>query len=216
MSEQTTSQLPAASAHKEVWVEYAITHGMGQEAAEQASKAQLIETFTSNGQQGQEGQEGQQEGQTKKTRTPPPDTSTVTKEAIQGGIMSVGGGLAAAGAPVRERKEEQKFMDEVAAKIYGEWVDAGKPSAWEKLPVVTYFLDDSDLPKYRYLIRRACAIVEPIGDSRGVTVRFGNEFVMSEKSAQKIDPQHETELWEHIGQNVLMWAAVDKRTMQEG
>jgi hypothetical protein len=220
MSEQTTTtDLPAQSDNKAAWVAYALGQGMSQEDAENYTKAQLIDVYTEQGNDEDEngtedGEGGEQPAQTAtRQRTKAPDTSGITEDAIQSGFVTVGGGLAAAGAPVRERKPEQKLMDAVAAKAYAEWVEAGKPSQWEKLPVVTYFLDDEELPKYRYLIRRACAIVEPENGASGVTVRFGNEFTLSEKMAYKLDPENQNGLIDNIGKNVLMWAAVDKRTV---
>jgi hypothetical protein len=213
MSDQTnTTELPAQNASKSEWTAYAVSTGMSQDEAENYTKAQLIDLFTEQGEQSDENDEnGEQTTPQTRTRSKAPDTSGITEAAIQSGFVSVGGGLAAAGAPVRERKPEQKLMDAVAAKAYGEWVAAGKPSQWEKLPVVTYFLDDEELPKYRYLIRRACAIVEPDNGATGVTVRFGNEFTLSEKMATKLDPENVNGLLDNIGKNVLMWAAVDKR-----
>lgn len=216
MSEQTiTTELPAQNANKDAWIAYAVAAGMPQEEAESYTKAQLIDLYTEQGNGDEEGSEGQEEGTTRKPRSKAPDTSDITAEDIESGFVSVGGGLAAAGAPVRERKPEQKLMDAVAARAYREWVEAGRPSQWEKLPVVTYFLDDEELPKYRYLIRRACAIVEPENGASGVTVRFGNEFTLSEKMAMKLDPANDNGLLDHIGKNVLMWAAVDKRQVTQ-
>lgn len=217
MSENTTTtELPAQNANKDAWIAYAVSTGMPLEEAEQYTKAQLIDLFTEEGDGDGDGENGdgegsQEETKERKPRSKAPDTSDITKEAIEAGFVTMGGGLAAAGAPVRERKPEQVLMDGVATKAYHEWVAAGRPSQWEKLPVVTYFLSDEDLPKYRYLIRRACAIVEPENGATGVTVRFGNEFTLSERMAMKLDPANENGLQDHIGDNVLMWAAVDKR-----
>jgi hypothetical protein len=220
MSENTsTSTLPANSASKAEWVDFAAEQGLDRDEAEQYTKAQLIDLYTAegdseeNGTEGeQDGESGQQEGEKeRKPRTKAPDTSGITAEDIESGFLSVGGGLASAGAPVRERKPEQKLMDAVAARAYQQWIAADRPSQWEKLPVVTYFLNDEELPKYRYLIRRACAIVEPDNGATGVTVRFGNEFTLSEKMANQLDPANQNGLLDQIGKNVLMWAAVDKR-----
>lgn len=142
------------------------------------------------------------------TRKPPPDTSDVTLEGINAATLALPD-LVAASAPTRERSEQQKAMDEVAKRAYQAWIDADKPSMWQKIPVVTYFLTDEELPKYRYLIRRACAIVEPIGDSRGVRERFGNVFTLSEQMASKVNRP------DLAGRNVLAWAAVDKRATAE-
>jgi hypothetical protein len=140
----------------------------------------------------------------KPARAKAPDTSKITAEGINAAVLAIPD-LVSAAAPVRERSAEQKVMDGVAAKAYAEWIKAKKPSVWQKMPVVTYFLDAEEVPAYRYLIRRACAIVEPADGSTGVRVRFGNEFTLSEGMAAKIKRPELT------GKTVLAWAAIDKR-----
>jgi hypothetical protein len=208
MSDQTiTTDAPAkpnTSANKAAWVDYAIARGMDAEAAREAKKADLMALFA---------EEATDE---EKSRAKAPDTSGITAADIEAGFVSVGGSLAAAGAPVRERKPEQKLMDAVAEKAYQEWLDADRPSQWDKLPVVTYYLTDEQLTAYRYLIKRACQHVEPAEGSRGVTVRYGNVFTLSEKMANRLDPNNDHGLQDKIGLNVLMWAAVDRRTTSAG
>jgi hypothetical protein len=151
------------------------------------------------------------QSETKPERAPrakAPDTSAVSLDAINGASLAVPD-LVAAAAPVRERTDQQKTMDAVAAKAYAEWVKADKPSAWAKMPVVTYFLDEDELSAYRYLIRRACEIVEPVDGATGVRVRFGNEFTLSEAMAAKINRP------ELAGKTVLAWSAVDRRAATE-
>jgi hypothetical protein len=140
----------------------------------------------------------------KRTRSKAPDTTGISAEAIQAATLALPD-LIAASAPVRERSDEQKEMDKVAVRAYREWIKAKRPSLWQKMPVITYFLDEADLPKYRYLIRRACNIVEGAEGSPGVRARFGNEFTLSEEMARKIARP------ELAGKTVLAWAAVDKR-----
>lgn len=140
----------------------------------------------------------------KAARAKAPDTSKITPEGINAAILAPAD-LVAAAAPVRERSAEQKLMDGVATRAYGEWIKAKKPSVWQKMPVVTYVLDAEEVAAYRYLIRRACAIVEPADGSTGVRVRFGNEFTMTEAMAAK--HKHP----EYAGKTVLAWAAIDKR-----
>ena len=140
----------------------------------------------------------------KAARAKAPDTSKGTAEGINAAVLAIPD-LVAAAAPVRERSTEQKQMDGVAARAYGEWIKAKKPATWQKMPVVTYFLDAGEVAAYRYLIRRACAIVEPADGSTGVRVRFGNEFTLSEAMAAKIKKP------ELAGKTVLAWAAIDKR-----
>src|SRR5260370_6045495 len=111
------------------------------------------------------------EGDAKPARAKAPDTSKITAEGINAAALAVPD-LITASQPVRERSAEQKAMDAVAVKAYDAWVAAKRPAVWQKMPVVTYFLDDSEVAAYRYLIRRACAIVEPGKPSAGVPVRF--------------------------------------------
>lgn len=156
----------------------------------------------------QDGQSGTEDAKETKPRAKAPDTSTVDLDAINAATLAPSD-LINASAPMRERSDQQKAMDKVAARAYEAWVKAERPSVWAKIPVVTYFLSEEDVTKYRYLIRRACAIVEPVGDSAGVRVRFGNEFTLSEAMAEKLG------MPDNAGKTVLAWAAVDKRTMED-
>lgn len=124
-----------------------------------------------------------------------------------------------AATPVRNRKPAQLAMDKVAAKAYQDWIAAGRPTTWQRMPVITYFIDPGtedghgSLADYRKWIRAAVQIVpaesyEKDGktvEPSGVRVRFGTEFVLSEKMAQKIGHP------ENAGKTVLAWAAIDKR-----
>lgn len=142
------------------------------------------------------------------TRAKAPDTSKVTLDAINAAALAAPD-LVTASAPTRERSTEQKAMDAVAEKAYAAWLKADKPTVWGKMPVINYFLTDEEVAPYRYLIRRACSIVEPAEGSPGVRVRFGNEFTLSETMAAKIKRPDDA------GKTVLSWAAVDKRTMED-
>lgn len=149
------------------------------------------------------------EAPAKTARAKPPDTSTIKLDDINGAALALED-LITASEPVRVRSAQQKAMDAVAVKAYEKWREAGKPTAWNKIPVITYFLDPSEVPGYRYLIRHACAIVPPAADSVGVRVRFGNEFTLSEAMAAKIGAP------DKAGKIVLTWAAVDKRANETG
>jgi len=178
------------------------------------------QTGQENEQTGQENEQtGQQTGQEAAAATPrkrTPDTSTVTLDGINAATLGTAD-LIAASAPMRERNEPQKAMDKVAARAYAAWIKADRPSVWNKIPVITYFLDEDDVPKYKFLIRRACAIVEPEGDAPGVRVRFGNEFTLSEAMAAKMkDEEHPEGRMDLAGKHVLAWAAVDKRAVEDG
>ena len=144
----------------------------------------------------------------KRTRAKAPDTSKINVDAIQGAALAAPS-LIAASVPERARSDAQKAMDAVATRAYDAWLKAGKPTLWQKTPVVTYFLTPEEVPAYRYLIRRACDIVEPAEGSPGVRVRFGNEFTLTEAQAKEIDRPSDA------GKTVLAWTAIDKRNLPE-
>lgn len=153
---------------------------------------------------GANGTQSNGDAKPKAERAKAPDVSTISADAINAASLAIPEMVAAA-EPERKRPEQQVVMDAVATKAYAAWVKAGRPAAWGKMPVVTYFLDEADLPKWRYLIRRACDVVKPEGTATGVRVLFGNEFTLSEGMAKKIDKP------EAVGKTVLAWAAIDKR-----
>lgn len=150
---------------------------------------------------------------TPRKRTPTPDTSDVSPDAIKAAVIAnpndpdLGDAseFFAAGQPQRARKPEQLAMDEVAQAAYLEWVKAERPTKWAQMPVVTFYLTDGELPKYKLLIRRACRFATPEGEDEAVKEHLGNEFTLNEKMAEKIGRPDEA------GKNVLMWAAVAKR-----
>jgi hypothetical protein len=164
--------------------------------------------------------DGEKPAEKKTTREKAPDTSKITADAINAAALAIPD-LVAASAPIRERSAEQKVMDEVAKRAYRAWVDAGRPTLWQKIPVVTYFLNEDEVRGYQYLIRRACAIVDAdttgITDEKkkptGVRVRFGNQFTLSEEMAKKVKVPGRDEVGapELAGKIVLAWAAIDKR-----
>ena len=158
------------------------------------------------------------------TETPTPELSEEQKaeaaaiEAIKG--FSVAATLGEDGdasfaketTPVRSRNPRQAAMDAVAQQAYNDWVAADRPTLWQNMPVITYFLDPGAeidgkpiVPEYRRMIRKACEVITPDGDASGVRVRFGKEFPLTEKMAHKIGKPEEA------GKTVLAWAAIDKR-----
>ena len=175
---------------------------MSVETPEQTGTAQTEQTEEQGTEQATE------QATESKPRAKAPDTSGISAEAINAATLAAPD-LIHAAQPMRERSTEQKLMDKVAERAYAEWVKAERPSAWAKVPVVTYFLSPDDVAAYRYLIRRACAIVEPQDGSIGVRVRFGNEFTLSQQMAEKIGRPDDA------GKTVLAWAAVDKRATEE-
>ena len=193
--ETAAPAVPAASANKTSWIAYAVTQGMLAETAKSMTKNALVEKYTVVSPDAT-------------PRAKAPDTSNVSLNAINGAALAAPD-LVSASAPTRERTDQQKAMDAVAVKAYDAWVKAERPSLWQKMPVVTYFLDPDEVAPYRYLIRRACAIVEPSDGSIGVRVRFGTEFTLSEAMAAKINRPDDA------GKTVLAWTAIDKRTSDD-
>jgi len=118
--------------------------------------------------------------------------------------------------PVRNRNAVQKAMDAVAEQAYADWVKADRPSTWSRMPVITYFLAPEDVADYSKLIRRACDAVVPESyekdgttvEPSGVRARFGKQFTLTPKMAEKIGKPEEA------GKTVLAWGAVDKRIVQ--
>jgi hypothetical protein len=138
---------------------------------------------------------------------------------IQGFATSETADLRTASTPVRNRKPVQQAMDGVVQQAYADWVAAGRPTTWQRMPVITYFVDPGtedghgSLADYRKWIRggASVAIPEPFEkdgktvEPSGVRVRFGKEFTLTEKMAAKIGHP------ENAGKTVLAWAAIDKR-----
>lgn len=158
------------------------------------------------------------EDQAKITGLPADKIAEARELAKIGGFMvTEAGDFRTATTPVRNRKPVQLAMDAVAEQAYTDWTDADRPSIWQRMPVITYFLDPDQVAEYRKLIRRACDVVNATSyekdgktvEPSGVRVRFGKEFVLSEKTAAKIGKPNEA------GKTVLAWAAIDKRNVAD-
>lgn len=140
---------------------------------------------------------------------------------IEGFATSETADLRTASTPVRNRKPVQQAMDKVVQQAYTDWTTAGRPTTWQRMPVITYFVDPGiedgkdlgSLADFRKWIRAGAqvAIPEPYEkdgktiEPSGVRVRFGKEFTLTEKMAAKIGHP------ENAGKTVLAWAAIDKR-----
>lgn len=166
--------------------------------------------------------EGTTEG-TEGTETPTPRRSTkqediekISVDAINSAELAenISALLVRATAPQRVRTDQQLAMDAVALRAYRAWVSKNRPAAWGRLPAVTYFLNPDEVDHWKYLIRRACEIIEPVPfadkdgnevSAPGVRVRFGTTVTLTPELAEKIGrPDDE-------GKTILSWAAVDKR-----
>jgi hypothetical protein len=91
------------------------------------------------------------------------EINEINLEDISGAdlAVNVSGMLVSMSAPVRKRSERQAAMDAVAMRAYSKWVADGRPSAWGKLPIVTYMVLPERVARYNYLIKRACEFVTP-------------------------------------------------------
>lgn len=141
---------------------------------------------------------GEQTGEQK------PDAAVITPDMVNLAVEAPVD-FRATVAPVRARNDAQKAMDAVATKAYESWIAADRPTLWQKMPVITYFLTPEQVNPMRTLIRRAGEYVVPQGDDTGVRIRFGKEFVLTEEKAKQIEQP------EAAGRTVLAWAAIAKR-----
>lgn len=126
-----------------------------------------------------------------------PDTSGIDLAAIADAVVAPAE-VRDLAAPKLERKPEQLAMDKVAERAHEAWVKAGRPAAWPKMPVITYYLNPTHVEAYKYLIRRAC-------DFHGTRPRFGSPARVSESLAAKIGHP------DYTGREILAWAVLDKR-----
>ena len=133
-----------------------------------------------------------------KTRAPRPDVSGLDLTAIAGATPAAAAVVAAA-APRQERSEQQQAMDKVVVRAHDAWVKAGRPAAWNKMPVVTYYLDPTHVEGFRYLIRRAC-------DFADLAAKFGHPMTVTRELAQSAGLPAD-----HVGREVLAFAVKDKR-----
>jgi hypothetical protein len=139
--------------------------------------------------------------------------------AVEGFTVAKDKEIKQATTPVRNRKPVQLAMDKVARRAYADWVEAGRPSTWLRMPVITYYISPDvedghgSAADYRKWIRSAVLAVTPepfekdgqTVEPSGVRARFGGDFVLTEKMANKIGQP------DKAGYTVLSWAAIDKR-----
>jgi len=154
------------------------------------------------------------EGKKAPARKKSPDTSKLNIDAIDTAILAPDE-LRKAATPTRARSDEQAKMDAVAQRAYEAWIEAKKPTLWQNMPVVTYFLDEGDeLEGFRYLIKRAPDGVKnpETGAPDVARIRWGNEFTVTEEMAARLKkPDGTVGRPEVAGKTVLAWACIDKR-----
>jgi hypothetical protein len=169
------------------------------EAAEAASSEQGTGEATPDGQA--------PDGEQAPELTPEQVAEAAKIAAVSGFTVAPTEEFRTATTPVRKRSPVQAAMDAVAASAYADWIKADRPSTWSRMPVITYFLDPEEVEDYKRMIRRAVLNLDPDDPEKanGVRARFGKEFPLTEKMAEKIGKPDEA------GKTVLAWAAVDKR-----
>jgi hypothetical protein len=143
-----------------------------------------------------------------------PDTSKLDLDAIDTAILAPVD-IIKASTPTRARSPEQAKMDAIAQRAYEAWIKANKPTLWQNMPVITYFLNEGDeLEGYRYLVKHAAdGVKDPKTGAPDVArIRFGNEFTVSEEMAARLkNPDGTVGRPEVAGKTVLAWAVIDKR-----
>ena len=187
------------------------THGDTDEMIENYGDQEFNPKQPHDGEQPQDGDQPQDQPQDGDQ-----DSKAAKDEATAAAITAIKAAVQAppelveATVPVRKRNALQKAMDEIAQTAYQAWIDAGRPTVWAKMPVITYFLSPEQVPEWRKMIRKACDFVTPEEGAPGVRVRFGKEaFVLSEEMAANIGKPEEA------GKTVLSWGAVNKRKLSK-
>jgi hypothetical protein len=157
------------------------------------------------------------EGTTEEKKAPArkkaPDTSKIKLDDIDA-VALAPVELVKAATPIRARSDEQVKMDAVAQRVYDKWVKDGKPTLWQNMPVVTYFLDEGEeLEGYKYQIKNAAKVVKnAAGEPDVARIRFGNEFTVTEEMAGRLrNPDGSVGRPEVAGKTVLAWSVLDKR-----
>jgi hypothetical protein len=69
-------------------------------------------------------------------------------------------------APARARDEKQQAMDRVVSELHQEWIDAGSPSDWDRMPKKSYPIPASAVEGLKKLVTRA-------GDFHGLAIKWG-------------------------------------------
>lgn len=107
-------------------------------------------------------------------------------------------------APRAERKPEQLAMDKVAERAHKAWIEADRPNAWPKMPVVTYYLPPTHIEGYKYLIRRACDFI-------GARPKFGTPARVTKTLMAALAKKGVNLPADYEGREILAWAVMDKR-----
>jgi hypothetical protein len=187
--------------------------GNGQAPEDKTPTGEGTVTEGGTGQDGATTGDGSDQEKKATPRKKAPDTSKLDLDGIDAAILAPAE-LIKAATPIRARSDEQVKMDAVAQRAYDAWVKAGKPTLWQNMPVVTYFLDEGDeLEGYRYLIKHSAAVVkDDAGTPGNARIRWGNEFTVSEEMAARLkNPDGSVGRPEVAGKTVLAWAVINKR-----
>lgn len=88
--------------------------------------------------------------------------------------------------PKNKRSDAQVALDEKVPEIHAAWVKAGKPSAFAKIPTVSYPVHPTRASNMHGMIRKAA-------DFHGLRARFGQDVVITPEVANALglpDTQH--------------------------
>jgi hypothetical protein len=136
--------------------------------------------------------------------TPKRDTSSFDV-AFLAAPRAVSEEEAKAAAPTHARDERQKAVDKVVAALHTQWIDAGKPGAWLKVPKAKYPVPPEKASDLRYLVRRAA-------DHLNVRPRWGDPARCNPTKCHVCLTLPENE---RGGHELVVFGVVDKRTKDD-
>lgn len=139
--------------------------------------------------------------------TPEPTTPLPTFEAsfLSTPIVTAQNeAVKAAAQPKNKRSPAQLALDGIVPQIHEAWVKAGKPSAFGKLPTVSYPVAPEGAAKLRTMIRKAADVQEP----QKMRARFGQDVTITPDMAvtMGLDPEADA------GKTLVTFAIMDKAT----
>lgn len=131
--------------------------------------------------------------------------------------------------PKRARNDAQLAMDAVAQAVHERWVAAGKPAAWNKIPVsakAKYAVNPEDASAYRALIKRSAEFLNlrpKLGDPAqcnretcGVCARIRQAMMEQNANPENENPLSDEDLAAAIesatgGHELIVFTIIDKR-----
>jgi hypothetical protein len=137
---------------------------------------------------------------TRNTDTPATTAPAITADFITSGLKVTANvpGVKTLAQPKNKRSEAQKALDGVVPQIHAAWVEAGKPSAFAKLPTVSYPVDPERSSNLHGMIRKAA-------DLHGLRARFGQDVTVTPEVAKALELNDA-----QIGSVLVTFAIMDK------